>query len=59
MKKTYINPEMSAQEFVLEGVVAASSIKIVDDNSKSIDTSNGGQLSNKYKSPWDSSNWSN
>lgn len=60
MKKTYINPEMSAQEFVLEGVVAASTLKIVDDNSKSIDTSkDGSQLSNKYKSPWDSSNWSN
>ena len=56
MKKTYINPEMSAQEFVLEGVVAAS-LQMRDD--KTIDTSNGGQLSNKYKSPWDSSNWSN
>ena len=56
MKKTYINPEMSAQEFVLEGVVAAS-MKM--DGEKNIDTSNGGQLSNKYKSPWDSSNWSN
>lgn len=57
MKKTYINPEMSAQEFVLEGVVAAS---LQMDGDKSIDTSkDGSQLSNKYKSPWDSSNWSN
>ncbi len=58
MKKTYINPEMSAQEFVLEGVVAAS-LQMRDD--KTIDTSSpeNGQLSNKYKSPWDSSNWSN
>jgi hypothetical protein len=30
------------------------------DGNKSIDTSTeGAQLSNKYKSPWDSSNWSN
>ena len=56
MKKTYIKPEASAHELVLEGVVAAS-LKI--DGDKTVDTSNGGQLSNKYKSPWDSSNWSN
>ena len=46
---------MSAQEFVLEGVVAAS-MKM--DGSKEVDT-NTGQLSNKYKSPRDSSNWAN
>ena len=56
MKKTYITPAVSAQEVVLEGVVAAS-LKI--DSNTEVDTSNGGQLSNKYKSPWDSSNWSN
>ena len=56
MKKTYITPAVSAQELVLEGVVAAS-LKI--DGDKTVDTSDGGQLSNKYKSPWDSSNWSN
>jgi hypothetical protein len=56
MKKTYITPAVSAQELVLEGVVAAS-LKIEGD--KYVDTSNGEQLSNKYKSPWDSSNWSN
>lgn len=56
MEKTYIKPEASAHELALEGVVAAS-LKI--DNENTVDTSNGGQLSNKYKSPWDSSNWAN
>ena len=57
MKKTYITPAVSAQELVLEGVVAAS-LKI--DGNQTVDTSeDGAQLSNKYKSPWDSSNWSN
>ena len=54
MKKTYVHPEVSANELKLEGVVAAS-LKI--DSDKTVDTSNGGQLSNKYKSPWDSSTW--
>lgn len=58
MKKTYINPEMSAQEFVLEGVVAAS-LQMRDDKTIDTSSSENGQLSNKYKSPWDSSNWSN
>ena len=58
MKKTYITPAMSVSELFLEGVVAAS-LKINDDPDKTVDTSNGEQLSNKYKSPWDSSNWSN
>ena len=48
MKKTYVHPEVSANELKLEGVVAAS-LKI--DSEKTVDTSNGGQLSNKYKSP--------
>ena len=57
MEKTYIKPEASAHELALEGVVAAS-LKI--DSEKTVDTStDGGQLSNKYKSPWDSSNWAN
>ena len=47
---------MSVSELFLEGVVAAS-LQMHDD--KTVDTSNGGQLTNKYKSPWDSSNWSN
>ena len=55
MKKTYMRPEVCANELILEGVVAAS-LKI--DGDKAVDTSaEGGQLSNKYKSPWDSSNW--
>lgn len=57
MKKTYVHPEVSANELKLEGVVAAS-LKI--DSEKTVDTStDGNQLSNKYKSPWDSSNWAN
>ena len=57
MKKTYITPAMSVSELFLEGVVAAS-LQMHDD--KTVDTSaDGAQLSNKYKSPWDSSNWSN
>lgn len=57
MKKTYVHPEVSANELKLEGVVAAS-LKI--DSEKTVDTStDGGQLSNKYKSPWNSSNWAN
>ena len=57
MKKTYVHPEVSANELKLEGVVAAS-LKI--DSEKTVDTSTeGNQLSNKYKSPWDSSNWAN
>ena len=47
---------MSVCDVMFEGIVAAS-LQIRDD--KEVDTSNGGQLSNKYKSPWDSSNWSN
>ena len=56
MKKTYIQPQMSVNEFQLEGLIAAS-LKM--DNQKTIDTSNGGQLSNKYNSPWSSTNWEN
>jgi hypothetical protein len=56
MKHTYIKPEASSHELLLEGVVAAS-LKI--DENKTVDTSKGEQLSNKYKSPWDSSNWAN
>ena len=47
---------MSVNEFQLEGLIAAS-LKI--DNDKRIDTSNGEQLSNKYNSPWSSTNWEN
>ena len=57
MKKTYIQPQMSVNEFQLEGLIAAS-LKM--DNQKTIDTSkDGAQLSNKYNSPWSSTNWEN
>ena len=56
MKKTYIAPQVSVNEFKLEGLIAAS-LKI--DSEKTVDTSNGGQLSNKYSSPWSSTNWEN
>ena len=57
MKKTYIQPTMSVNEFQLEGLIAAS-LKI--DGKQSIDTSeDGAQLGNKYNSPWSSTNWEN
>ncbi len=58
MKKTYIQPQMSVNEFQLEGLIAAS-LKM--DSSKTIDTTSeeNGQLSNKYNSPWSSTNWEN
>ena len=58
MKKTYIQPTMSVNEFQLEGLIAAS-LKIDGDPNKTIDTSNGEQLGNKYNSPWSSTNWEN
>ena len=57
MKKTYIQPQLSVSEFQLEGLIAAS-LKI-DNSQKTIDTSKGEQLSNKYNSPWSSTNWEN
>ena len=58
MKNTYIQPTMSVNEFQLEGLIAAS-VKI--DGTKTIDTTSdqNGQLSNKYNSPWSSTNWEN
>ena len=57
MKKTYIAPQVSVNEFKLEGLIAAS-LKI--DGTKTVDTSNSNnQLSNKYSSPWSSTNWEN
>ena len=58
MKKTYIQPTMSVNEFQLEGLIAASALKIVSDETKTIDT-NTDQLGNKYNSPWSSTNWEN
>ncbi len=56
MKKTYIAPQAGVSEFKLEGLIAAS-LRV--DETKTIDTQNGGQLSNKYTSPWSSTNWEN
>ena len=57
MKKTYIQPTMSVNEFQLEGLIAAS---LQIDGKQSIDTSkDGAQLGNKYNSPWSSTNWEN
>ncbi len=56
MKKTYINPQMSVNEFQLEGLIAAS-LQMYSD--KTVDTSNGGQLTNKQNNPWSSTNWEN
>ena len=47
---------MSVNEFQLEGLIAAS---LQMNGEKKIDTSNGEQLSNKYNSPWSSTNWEN
>ena len=58
MKKTYNAPQVSVNEFKLEGLIAAS-LKIVNDPEKTVDTSSGEQLSNKYSSPWSSTNWEN
>lgn len=59
MKKTYIQPTMSVNEFQLEGLIAASSVMKID-GAKNIDTSvENAQLGNKYNSPWSSTNWEN
>ena len=58
MKKTYIAPATSTKDLQLEGLIAAS-IKLNNDPTKTVDTSNGGQLSNGLTSPWSSSNWEN
>jgi hypothetical protein len=56
MKKTYIAPQVSVNEFKLEGLIAAS-LQMKDTQ---VDTSEDGvQLSNKYTSPWSSTNWEN
>ena len=59
MKKTYIAPQVSVNEFKLEGLIAASP-QIDNDPEKAVDTSDpANQLSNKYTSPWSSTNWEN
>ena len=56
MKKTYIQPETMVVRLQTEGMIAVS-LKI--DGKNTVDTSNGGQLSNGLTSPWSSSNWEN
>ena len=56
MKKTYITPATSTKDLQLEGLIAAS-LQLKSD--KTVDTSNGEQLSNQISSPWSSSNWEN
>jgi hypothetical protein len=56
MKKTYIAPQVSVNEFKLEGLIAAS----LQMSNTEVDTSDpANQLSNKYTSPWSSTNWEN
>ena len=57
MKKTYITPQVSTYELMLEGVVAQS--LVVNTGTKVDTTADGdaGQLTNKHTSPWNSSNW--
>lgn len=48
MKKTYIRPETQVVNIHTEGMIAAS-IRISDET---VDTSNGGQLTNKKDPIW-------
>ena len=48
MKKTYIQPETIVVRLETEGMIAAS-LKI---NDTTVDTSNGGQLTNKKDPIW-------
>ena len=49
MKKTYIQPETLVVNLATEGMIAAS-LQMHSD--KSVDTSNGGQLTNKKNPIW-------
>ena len=51
MKKTYIQPETLVVNFATEGMIAAS-LQINNDPTKTVDTSNGGQLTNKKNPIW-------
>ena len=60
MKKTYIKPEIGVSEFELEGLIATSLVVYNKDNTISttdIEEGEVGQLTNKYNSPWSSTNW--
>ena len=49
MKKTYIQPEILVVNLATEGMIAAS-LQMHSD--KTVDTSNGGQLTNKKNPIW-------
>jgi hypothetical protein len=49
MKKTYIQPETIVVRLETEGMIAAS---LQIDGTKTVDTSNGGQLTNKKNPIW-------
>jgi hypothetical protein len=49
MKKTYIQPETLVVNLATEGMIAAS---LQINSEKTIDTSNGGQLTNKKNPIW-------
>ena len=51
MKKTYIQPETLVVNLATEGMIAAS-LQINNDPTKTVDTSNGGQLTNKKNPIW-------
>ena len=49
MKKTYIQPETLVVNLATEGMIAAS---LQINSNKTVDTSNGGQLTNKKNPIW-------
>ena len=49
MKKTYIQPETLVVNLATEGMIAAS---LQINGNKTVDTSNGGQLTNKKNPIW-------
>ena len=49
MKKTYIQPETLVVRLQTEGMIAAS---LQIDGTKTVDTSDGGQLTNKKNPIW-------
>ncbi len=49
MKKTYVSPLMTEVNVEAEQMLAAS-LKM--DNDKTVDTSNGGQLSGNHRGEW-------
>ena len=49
MKKTYVSPLMTEVNVEAESMLAAS---LQMDNEKTVDTSNGGQLSGNHRGEW-------